>query len=87
MFLAGTHCRELPNGKNRTNNISCDYKTKRQPHVLSSWVLQLTTDREDTSPNSTTLSLKGPAYKAVVQVQGVHSYPNSGIFKDLGNFD
>ena len=30
-------------------------------------------DGEDTSPNSTTLSLRGPVYKAIIQVEGIRT--------------
>ena len=38
--------------------------------IADPWVLQLTTNGEDTSPSSTT-SLRGPVYKAIVQVEGM----------------
>ena len=37
------------------------------------WVLQLIMDGEDTSSNSTTLSLRGPVYKVIVQVEGIQT--------------
>ena len=45
--------------------------TEPDKEAADPWVLQLITDGEDTSPNSTTLSLKGPVYKAIVQVEGI----------------
>ena len=44
--------------------------TEPDKEATDPWVLQLTTDGEE-SPNSTTLSLRGPAYKAVVQAEGI----------------
>ena len=37
--------------------------TKPHKEAADPWVLQLITDGEDTSPNSTTLSLRGPVSK------------------------
>ena len=49
--------------------------TEPGKEVTDPWVLQLTTDGEKSPKliNSTTLSLRGPAYKAVFQVEGIHT--------------
>ena len=47
--------------------------TEADKEAADPWVLQLITDGEDTSPNSTTLSLRGPVCKAIVQVEGIRT--------------
>ena len=44
--------------------------TEPNKEATDPWVLQLTTDGEE-SLNITTLSLRGPIYKARVQVEGI----------------
>ena len=45
--------------------------TEPDKEAADPWVLQLITDGEDTSPNCTTLSLRGPVCKAIVQVERI----------------
>ena len=47
--------------------------TEPDKEAADPWVLQLITNGEDTSPNSTTLSLRGPVYKAIVHVEGIQT--------------
>ena len=37
------------------------------------WVLQLTAEGDSASPSNTSVSLKGPAYKAIVQAEGIRT--------------